>query len=88
MKKVKHSYSDVSILKDFFDKTQNFQYTYSFIDDDNINRSNAREKAIKKLEELYISTLGYDRGPLFVNVVTFSGHGITFDGDAIAVIPK
>ena len=26
--------------------------------------------------------------PYVVNVVTFSGHGITFDGDAIAVIPE
>jgi hypothetical protein len=23
-----------------------------------------------------------------VNFITFSGHGITFDGDAIAVIPE
>jgi hypothetical protein len=23
-----------------------------------------------------------------VNVITYSGHGITFDGDAIAVIPE
>ena len=26
--------------------------------------------------------------PCVVNVITFTGHGITFDGDAIAVIPE
>lgn len=26
--------------------------------------------------------------PYTVNVITFSGHGITFRGDAIAVIPE
>lgn len=31
---------------------------------------------------------GVGRNPYSVNVVTFSGHGITFDGDAIAVIPE
>ncbi len=35
---------------------------------------------------MYDTTHGY--GPFIVNVVTFSGHGITFDGDAIAVIPE
>ena len=31
---------------------------------------------------------GIGLNPFTVNVVTFSGHGITFDGDAIAVIPE
>jgi hypothetical protein len=26
--------------------------------------------------------------PFVVNVITFSGHGITYDNDAIAVIPE
>ncbi len=26
--------------------------------------------------------------PYSVNVITFSGHGITFSGEAIAVIPE
>jgi hypothetical protein len=30
---------------------------------------------------------GVGINPYSVNVVTFSGHGLTFDGDAIAVIP-
>ena len=31
---------------------------------------------------------GIGENPYSVNVITFSGHGITFDGDAIAVIPE
>ena len=30
----------------------------------------------------------FGENPFVVNVVTYSGHGITFDGDAIAVIPE
>ncbi len=26
--------------------------------------------------------------PFTVNVISFSGHGLTFDGDAIGVIPQ
>lgn len=32
------------------------------------------------------SGTGFD--PYTVNVISFSGHGINFDGDAIAVIPQ
>ena len=31
---------------------------------------------------------GVGENPYVVNFITFSGHGITFDGDAIAVIPE
>jgi hypothetical protein len=31
---------------------------------------------------------GIGDNPFAVNFITFSGHGITFDGDAIAVIPE
>ncbi len=31
---------------------------------------------------------GKGQNPYTLNVVTFSGHGFTFDGDAIAVIPE
>ena len=41
---------------------------------------------IDNLELLYSKTLGY--GPLIVNVVTYFGNAIIYDGDAIAVIPE
>jgi hypothetical protein len=31
---------------------------------------------------------GVGENPFVVNFITFSGHGITFNGDAIAVIPE
>jgi hypothetical protein len=31
---------------------------------------------------------GKGKNPFIVNVITYSGHGITYDGDAIAVIPE
>jgi hypothetical protein len=31
---------------------------------------------------------GLGENPFVVNIITFSGHGITFEGDAIAVIPE
>jgi hypothetical protein len=31
---------------------------------------------------------GRGKNPYIVNVITFSGHGITFDGDALAAIPE
>lgn len=31
---------------------------------------------------------GIGNNPFTVNIITFSGHGITFEGDAIGVIPE
>jgi hypothetical protein len=31
---------------------------------------------------------GNGNNPFAVNVITFSGHGITFDGEALACIPE
>jgi hypothetical protein len=31
---------------------------------------------------------GIGENPYVVNFITFSGHGITYDGDAIGVIPE
>jgi hypothetical protein len=37
---------------------------------------------------MYIKCDGTGLNPYVVNVITFAGHGITFDGDAIGVIPE
>jgi len=31
---------------------------------------------------------GKGNNPYIVNVITYSGHGITFEGDTIGVIPE
>jgi hypothetical protein len=49
---------------------------------------NLRSKIINELERLVSKCDGVGKNPFTVNVITYSGHGITFDGDAIAVIPE
>ena len=46
-----------------------------------------RDKITKKLDEIYSNKNENKENPFKVNVISFSGHGITFEGDAIAVIP-
>ncbi len=36
---------------------------------------------------MYDRIISIGENPYSVNVITYSGHGITFGGDAIAVIP-
>jgi hypothetical protein len=33
-------------------------------------------------------SLGIGKNPYTVNLITFSGHGVDYEGDAIAVIPE
>ena len=47
-----------------------------------------RDKIIEKLDEIYSNKNENKENPFKVNVISFSGHGITFDGDAIGVIPQ
>lgn len=53
-----------------------------------MNQVNLRKKILDKLEKMYSECDGWGNNPFSVNVITFTGHGITFDGDAIAVIPE
>jgi hypothetical protein len=43
---------------------------------------------LKVFEEMMGRSLGEGKNPYTVNVISFSGHGITVEGDAIAVIPE
>ena len=47
-----------------------------------------RKKILKIAEKMEKNCIGEGNNPYSVNVVTFSGHGFTYDGDAIAVIPE
>jgi hypothetical protein len=50
--------------------------------------TNVRANIIDKLEKMISLCGGIGDNPYIVNVVTYSGHGITFKGDAIAAIPE
>jgi hypothetical protein len=43
---------------------------------------------MKQIDDCYNRISPYARLPYSVNVITFSGHGILVDGEAIAVIPE
>ena len=43
---------------------------------------------MKQIDDCYNRINPYARLPYSVNVITFSGHGIQVDGEAIAVIPE
>jgi hypothetical protein len=47
-----------------------------------------RENVIERLEKMFTMCRGIGDNPYIVNVITFSGHGITFSGDAIGAIPE
>ena len=53
-----------------------------------MNQKGLRQKIVEQLEKMYDRCDGIGENPFTVNVITFSGHGITFDGDAIAGIPE
>ena len=40
------------------------------------------------MEKLLNRSHGLGKNPYTVNVITFSGHGFDYGGDAIAVIPE
>ena len=52
------------------------------------NQKGLRDKIIKAADDLLARCSGLGNNPYSVNVITYSGHGITFDGDAIAVVPE
>ena len=52
-----------------------------------IKRIDHREEFIKAIDEQYNNCSGIGKNPYTVNIITFSGHGITCNGDAIAMIP-
>ncbi len=47
-----------------------------------------REKILTQANEMLSRCAAIGENPYCVNVVTFSGHGMTFDGDAVAIIPE
>ncbi len=51
-------------------------------------QTNLRSKILHTIESMRSGCTGLGRNPFTVNVITFSGHGFTLNGDTIAVIPE
>jgi len=51
------------------------------------NIKDARDRILKTFDEMIGRCVGEGKNPYTVNVISYSGHGITYEGDAVAVIP-
>ncbi len=83
--KVTESYNDVDKYAQFFEEELKYDYVKKLIDDKPID---FRQKIIKEKDVLLNRCHGLGKNPFTVNVITFSGHGFDYGGDAIAVIPE
>ncbi len=82
------SYNDVNSYSEFFKNKLNYHKVSSITDKSKIYQSNLRSKILDAIESMKSGCTGIGRNPYTVNVITFSGHGFTLNGDTIAVIPE
>lgn len=54
----------------------------------NLTQYNLRQKILDQIQIIENNSPGIGQNPYTVNVITYSGHGIDYGGDAIAVIPE
>jgi hypothetical protein len=66
----------------------NYHKVLEITDKMKVNQKGLRDKILKQTDELLAKCSGIGINPFSVNVITYSGHGIHFNGDAIAVIPE
>ena len=86
MKSVSKSHEDVEKYAEFFEKNIGFHNVEKMTE--KTNKAGFRDKIIKKFEEMLSHCKVKGNNPYFVNVITFSGHGITYQNEAIAVISE
>jgi hypothetical protein len=84
---VKESHNEAKAYLKFFKEDLNY-HNSDIITDEEIDQIKLRDKIIKKLDEIFKNKSESKENIFKVNVISFSGHGITFDGDAIGVIPQ
>ncbi len=64
-----------------------YHKTQNYTDKLSANKKGARKKILTIFDNMLARCIGEGKNPYTVNVITFSGHGITVNGDAVAVIP-
>ncbi len=82
------SHEDVKKYRELFYNDLKYDVVIDITDKAKMKQINLRSKIINELERLVTKCDGVGKNPFTVNVITFSGHGITYSGDAIAVIPE
>ncbi len=84
---ISKSYDDVKRYKEFL-TVQEFDSIHEFTDEKNFMATKLHQKITDKLGEMYQLSGMKAKNPWKVNFITFSGHGITFEGDAIGIITE
>jgi hypothetical protein len=81
---VKESHNEAKAYYKFFNDL-NYHKVHIITDDENC-QINLRDNILKNLDGIFKNKNRAGDNPFTVNVITFSDHGLTFDGDAIGVI--
>ena len=84
---ISKSHEDVDRYKEFLHQ-QEFHEVIALKDNNNPSAINMHKKITDLLKQIYDNSGLKGKNPWRVNFITYSGHGYTFNGDAIAVIPE
>ena len=84
---ISKSHEDVDRYKEFLHQ-QEFHEVVALKDNPNLSAINMHKKITDLLKQIYDNSGQKGNNPWRINFITFSGHGYTFNGDAIAVIPE
>ena len=70
----------------FFKDDLKYHSVITLTDQIKKDQKEMRKKILEQIDGM--KTRGIGKNPFTVNVITYSGHGITLEGDAIGVIPE
>lgn len=84
-KSVYESHNDVTSYEEFFKNELHFHKIYKIVDN---SISEMYKRTLNMTDIMYEKIISIGENPYSVNVITYSGHGISFGGEAIAVIPN
>jgi hypothetical protein len=88
-KDVKESHNEVRTYANFFKNELEYDPVTEIIDDKKLSYElNLKNRIDDQLQSMLNKCDGKGNNPFVVNVITYSGHGITHESDAIAVVPE
>ena len=76
----------MELYSKFFKDDLKYHSVISLTDQIKKDKKDMRKKILEQIDAM--KTRGIGKNPFTVNVITYSGHGLTLDGDAIGVIPE